>query len=534
MTRIELPPASKTGKAADIGGARQLTIIGGNGAGKSRFMNELMTRVGDKAYCLNALSAAYPERDESLMAGSIDALYRESIRQRSYMRTDAVSQLDKLIYMLFIDELESLMSMKANALETGGRVKLKTTKLDIIRRHWERLFPGNRMLREEGRLMFTNQSGDDSVSSTRLSQGERTVLYYLSAVMFAMPEAVVFIDSPTLFIHPSITRQLWDTIEGMRPDCRFVYNSVDIDFVNSRTENACIWIKHYDSAKNSWDYSVIDPHSAQEDLVVEIAGSRKPVLFIEGDARHSIDARLYGLVFSDWTVRPLGSCNKVIEATRTFNDLNGLHHLRSMGIVDRDRRNDTEVSYLRKRHIMVPDVAEIENFFLMPEIITLMARRRGRDGAKIARRVQHDVMREFKREADQQALQHVRHRVKREVECKIDAKFSCITALETHLRALPGWLQPRKHYNELREKFAVLIRDNDYRGVLRVFNHKPALANSNVHQLLGYGSKEGYIAGVLEVLKGGGKDADTIRNVIRHCLHADERDEEREKIKEKR
>ena len=83
-------------------------------------------------------------------------------------------------------------------------------------------------------------------------------------------------------------------------------------------------------------------------------GSRKPVLFIEGDGIHSIDARLYPLLFKDYSVKSLGSCNKVIEATRTFNDLTGFD---SRGIVDRDRRDDKEVAYLRGKRIMVPEVA---------------------------------------------------------------------------------------------------------------------------------------------------------------------------------
>ncbi len=35
-------------------------------------------------------------------------------------------------------------------------------------------------------------------------------------------------------------RNLRNAIEELRPDCRFVYNTVDMDFVSSRTENACI------------------------------------------------------------------------------------------------------------------------------------------------------------------------------------------------------------------------------------------------------------------------------------------------------
>ena len=176
----------------------------------------------------------------------------------------------------------------------------------------------------------------------------------------------------------------------------------------------------------------------------------------------------------------------------------------------------------------MPDVAEIENIFLLPGVIRLMARRRGRDGAKILRRVEREVTHMFKRHAEEQALQHVRHKMKRDVECRIDGKFSCITALETHIKSLIVKLQPRKHYNALREQFAAMVRDNDYEGILKVFNHKPMLPDSGVHQQLGYRTKDDYIGGVLDVLKSSGKDSDTLREIIRHCLHVEKKPTEKE------
>lgn len=501
--------------------SRQITIIGGNGAGKSRFMDEMMALSKDKAYCLNALSAFYPELEESMMPGSIDSLYREATRRLSYIRSDAVSQLDKLVYMLFADELESLLEMKSatEMRRDKKHVEFERTKLDIVKENWERIFPGNRIIREKGNLMFSTASGENLIGASKLSQGEQVALYYLGAVLYAMSGAVIFIDSPSLFVHPSNLGAMWNAIESLRPDCTFVYNSVDEDFVSSRTENTCIWVKSYDSAQHKWDYELMNSTGGIEDIMVDLAGSRKPVLFIEGDEKHSIDSRLYRLVFPEMTIRPLGSCNKVIETTRSFNDLRSLHRLRSIGIVDRDRRTAKEVEYLRNKQILVPDVAEIENIFLLPDVIKIVARHTGRDGAKILRRVERDVIRMFKRHSEEQALQHVRHMVKRETECKIDARFSCITALETHLRALPGKLQPRRKYNMLREEFAALVRDNDYCGILRVFNHKPMLPDSGVAQLLGYKSKDAYIAGVLTILKSRCKDAQALRNVIRNCLH---------------
>lgn len=522
MNTLTLPKISGGRERPELPDARQLTIIGGSGAGKTKFMEELTLLNAGRAYCLSALSAPFPEREESQRPGSIDMLFREAASSRPYMRTDAVSELDKLAYMLFTDEFEYLLSVKEERLAEGMPVKLKSTKLDCISRLWERVFPGNRIVRTRGTMMFATAAGDDLISAGKLSQSEQTVLYYAAAVLYAMPEAVIFIDSPSLFLHPTLLNSLWNSIEELRPDCTFVYNSVDVEFVNSRTRNVSVWVKSYDAATHSWDYEVIQPGETREELFVDLIGTRKPVLFIEGDARHSIDARLYPLVFTDCTVKPLGSCDKVIETTRTFNDLKNMHHLASRGIVDRDRRTEPEVEYLRRKQVMVPDVAEVENLFLLEGVIKTMARRRGRNGERLFAKVASAVEDEFRRRFDEQALQHVRHRVKREVECKIDARFSCITAMETHLRSLINMLRPRAQYNELRAEFQSILARHDYAAILKVFNHKPMLPDCGVAQMLGFRNKDEYINGVIALLKEGGKDAETVAGSIRHCFRVDE------------
>lgn len=483
-------------------------------------MDEMIALCGERAFCINALSAFFPQRDESTLPGSIDSRYRSTVRNQSYMRTDAVSELDKILYMLFADELENLFELKQHLQTHHKGLNPSGSRLDVIKHHWERLFPGNRITISRGQLMFGTTAGEDLITAGSLSQGEKAALYYLGAVTYAPEDAAIFVDSSTLFVHPELIGPLWNTLEQLRPDCKFIYNSVDEDFVSSRTRNTCIWIRRYDSGLKAWDYRIVDGASLSDEMMAEFASTRRAVLFIEGDTSHSIDRRLYSLVFPEMNVRPLGSCNKVIETTRSMNDQRTIHHLRSMGIIDRDRRTAKEVEYLRGKNIMVPDVAEIENLFMLPGVIKLMASVRGRDGGKILRRVEKEVLRMFRHEADSQALQHVRHKVKRDVECRIDARFTCITALETHLRSLERKLEPRKHYNRLREEFSAMIRDNDYEGILRVFNHKPMLPDSGIHQLLGYRSKEDYIAGVLDVLKSSRREGKQLREIFRHCLHA--------------
>lgn len=497
--------------------SRQITLVGGSGAGKTRFMRELMRLCGDRAYWLSAIGCDQPKRTVSDMPGSIDVQFRRSPASRHCLHPENVSELDKLSMMLFADEFEYLLEKKFDML-AGGDVKFEPTRLDRLKRLWEMVFPGNSIVRHDGRLMFATSAGDDLIPFSRLSRGETSVLYYISAVLYALPHSVIFIDSPSLMIHPSIVGTLWNALEELRSDCRFVYDTVDVDFIGSRTENVCVWVKNYDAELHAWDYEVIPPSRLSEDMFVSLMGTRKPVLFIEGDAEHSIDAKLYSLVFTDYTVRPLGSCNKVIETTRSFSDLKYMHHLDSHGIVDRDRRSDDEVSYLRRKNIFVPNVAEVENIFLLPEVISVMARRRGRQPHGVVDKVRRNVMKMFAARFDEQALQHVRHRVKREVECRIDGRFSCITAMETHLSLLVESLKPRERYMALRTEFSAMIENDDYTGVLKVFNHKPVLSDCGVGNLLGYGSKDEYIAGVLAALKSPGHDSETLRAAVKFCF----------------
>ena len=515
MKNMNLPPLAGTHQIPKLPDGRQLTIIGGSGAGKTRFMEKLMELTGDRTYCLSAIKAPFPEREISKLKGSIDDLYNKAVTHRPYMRTNAVSELEKLIFMLFSDEFENLLKIKEKVKSKDSYHKFPQSKLDKLSKIWEKIFPGNSIVSSTGTLMFSTNAGDDLIPAEKLSQGEMAVLYYVAGALYAMPNAVIYIDAPSLFLHPTILNALWNSIETLRPDCTFVYNSVDVEFVSSRSRNVILWVKSYDAKKGEWDYEIIPQGNIREDIFIELVGSRKPVLFIEGDLTHSIDARLYPLVFPDFTVKPLGSCDKVIETTRSFNGLTNMHHLESHGIVDRDRRTDREVEYLRKKSVMVPEVAEVENLFLLEGVIKNVAKTRGKNPEQVIRKIKNRAFDIFNHNLQRQVMEHVRHRVKREVDAKIDAKFSCITALEAHLRQLIKILEPRSQYNNLLREFREIITTKNYLGMLKVFNHKPLITECDVPSLLGYKNKEDYIRGVISLIKAGGEEGEKIRETIR-------------------
>ncbi|MDE6450114.1 MAG: DUF4435 domain-containing protein, partial [Muribaculaceae bacterium] len=426
--RLKLP-ASGDGARHEIPlCARSLVIIGANGSGKSRFASFMAHDLGPRGFRVSALDALY-RQGSAADDGAVSRLHRDA-----GVALGGDTEFDRLMALLLHDEMTNLISYKLARASGKQDAGLGVTRLDRLIELWQEIYPGNRMLVGSERLQFVRHGQEECYAANRLSDGERAVLYLGGAMLYAPRGAVVMVDSPEMFLHPTVMQGLWNRLEQMRPDVTMVYTTHDLEFASSRPGAAVVWVRNYDPAAVTWDYSVLPPGSPLgEELYMTIMGARKPVLFIEGDGVHSIDGRLYPLVFKDYTVKPLGSCNKVIESTRTFNDLNSFHHMDSTGIVDRDRRTDAEVEYLRRKNVLVPSVAEIENILLLEEVVRAAAAARGRNEDQVARRVKQNVIKMFAGEYRQQALMHTRHHVKRTVENRGDGRFSSSDELERHM-----------------------------------------------------------------------------------------------------
>ena len=508
--------------------SKQITIIGANGAGKSRFCSALVDELGDKAYRISALKALFPSPASAKpLPGSIDDLFNRMNAANPHLKNNADTEFDKLFYVMLSDEFRELMNFKAHKL-MDEQMEFPKTKLDITVKKWQEVFPKNKVLRENGKLMFATEGYEDKYPLMRLSDGEKSVLYYIGAVLYAMPDAAIRVDDPETFIHSSIMRTLWNVLEQMRPDCTFIYNTHDVDFASSRIDNQCVWVKEFDPESMAWDYEVMTSSRDLDTALLDLLGSRKPVLFIEGDDKHSIDSRLYPLIFPEYTVKPLGSCNKVIETVRSFGDLQSFHQLDSRGIVDRDRRSDEEVEYLRKKNILVPNVAEIENILMLEGVIRAVAQHKRRNPDIVFPKVKKRVIEMFTRELKQQALMHVRHRVKHDVELRIDMKFRTISALEEHMIELVSEINPRGLYDQLCREFHSYEDNKDYASILRVYNQKLILGESNVATLCGFKGKDDYVRGVLNILKGNSENARAIRKAIKECFGLGEKKEAKE------
>ena len=182
--------------------ASSFIIIGANGAGKTRFTRALVDSLGTQAFKLSALDALYNRRSNSPdLPSSLRKRLSPSIVAQAEKGASVPTLLELLLAQLMHDEMVNLIGYKL-ALADGRKAELRGTRLDKVIALWQDVFPGNRVLIDSGKILFARGLDVNTYPAVRLSDGERAVLYYAGAVLYAPKGAVIFVDSPEIFLHP--------------------------------------------------------------------------------------------------------------------------------------------------------------------------------------------------------------------------------------------------------------------------------------------------------------------------------------------
>lgn len=496
-----------------------LTIIGANGAGKSSFGKNLQERYPEQTEKISGMHALFIGNTNEVTrqnGNELDHL-QSMIAERLFM--PRLSAYEKLILHLQSEEFEAAVNYKEACKNQPGLLP-PVTRIDQIQAIWEKMFPHNRLVRKSGFIELASTSRDsDSYTAGRMSDGEKIVFYLIGAILNARPEALLIIEEPEILLHNSIKNALWDEIEAMRPDCTFIYLTHDIDFAASRPDSRRLWIRSYNADAQIWDYELIESNeSFPEEVYLEILGSRKPILFIEGTDSNSIDSRLYPFIFPDYLVKPMGGCQKVIETTKAFGQLKDFHTLESKGIVDRDRRTQGEINYLREQQIYVPDVAEVENLLMLEPVIKTVARRLMKDPDSAFMQVRENVIKLFVKDLENQVILHAKHLVRKKLETTVDRKINSVEELTEHVESIREDIHVQEIYSNLKKEFEQYAGNGDYKNILRVYNQKGMLPQSRLCNICGISNKESYLNLILSILKENREDAEIIRTSIKESL----------------
>ena len=253
------------------------------------------------------------------------------------------------------------------------------TVVDKAQRIWNKLLP-HRTLDLSGNGVHVNYNAQ-RYHGKEMSDGERVILYMICQALVVKPKTLFIIDEPELHINKAIVKELWTQLENERPDCIFMYLTHDIDFTISRNNAQYLWIKSYDG--NNWEYEFLDTESYPDlpsELLLEIVGARQKIIFVEG-TKNSYDYKLYQEIYRDkgYHVIPCGGCQDVIRIVKAKRTYEKLQPIEVYGIIDRDFRGDHEIAKLREYGIYTLSVAEVENLFVVPELLEIMERVLGCD-----------------------------------------------------------------------------------------------------------------------------------------------------------
>ena len=500
--------------------SNSVIIVGANGAGKSKLGAWIEQRDFAKVHRIAAQRGLsfkkniplknYTEAENLVLFGESDAEYPYKQQKGYRWGWNEKAEYTTRMIMDFEYVLAALLAMNANEehdyVESVKEAEKKhetypippTTVIEKLFHIWDEVLPQRKLSLEDSQFFasFKNDGNEVKYSATEMSDGERSVLYLAAQVLCVPDNKILIMDEPELHLHPSIMNRLWRALERYRRDCLFIYITHDLQFASMHSHAEKIWIKEYDG--HNWLLQKIEDGDLPEELLLEIMGSRKNVIFVEGE-RNSYDTQLYSELYPGYLIVPCGSSTQVIARTKAFRNNPDLHDCQVYGIIDRDFRSDYEIEKYKEHGVFTIKVAEVENLFLVEELVRLMAEQFGEDVDVALHNVKQYVVEvRFNNQINGQICESVVSEIKYRLSSAEISKVDENKAKESLEIALSSI-----DYDQIKStqetKFQQVLDEGDYTKVLRVFNQKNL--SKSIGRFLGVDNRQ-YCEKVINLLQG--------------------------------
>jgi putative AbiEii toxin of type IV toxin-antitoxin system/uncharacterized protein DUF4435 len=500
--QCKIPLVGGTDLPLHLETGRSIVIIGANGSGKTRlgvliedaFPPEVSQRIAaQKSLALNdKVSVISLERAQSaLRTGYAEGgrqAHRVGHRWNNKPATHLLSDFDALQQTLFAhhNHVASKYLQEAKL----APVPIPTTKLEELKAIWDELLP-HRVLevldstikvlpqsRKAPSIPSGSGATDDSYHGSEMSDGERAIFYFIGQCLVAPPDGLIIVDEPESHVHTAIVGLLWDAIEKSRPDCGFIYITHNLEFAITRPGAAQYFIRAYDHSARRWEIEQLPQDTGlPEHVVAEIVGSRKPILFVEGE-RGSLDLTIYRSHYHKFTIIPIGSCEAVIHSVASYKGSASLHWLGVRGLVDGDDRDAAEIAHLLKLSVFALPVAEVENLLLLPDVFLALAEALLCDDpvAKLAI-LKTMVMAEAKSNADLVSARYTTRQLDRRLK-RIEVGAKDLGSLQSNYQAQLAGIDPATLFNAFKAKLLSSIQSENLPAVLQLYDNKGLLARA--------------------------------------------------------
>lgn len=344
------------------------------------------------------------------------------------------------------------------------------TTFDTVVEIWNDLITHRTMYLDSESIPFIKYEKNGEVKSYeahQMSDGERIILYLVARVMQAPENGLIVIDEPEVFLHRTVVDKLWDKLEKERKDCIFIYMTHDLQFAASRV-GVKSWIKEY-VYPSTWDIQLIDDSAIPEQLLMELLGSCKKVLFCEGTSTTSLDKKIFNELFPDYSIYPLESCKEVISYTKAFNAIPNTN-TKAIGIVDSDFRSKEEIADLKTHQIFTYDVAEIENIFLVESFIKAFKDYHRHDGD--VENIKAGIIALLEKYKESQCSNYVTARIDYHYRKYHIHKGNTMDDVVKNLEMFNDDIHIDKWYNDRMRELNFYIQKKRYDKVIMVYNNK--------------------------------------------------------------
>ncbi len=455
-----------------------IVAIGANGSGKTILSNQFKTYLENNGIVISAQRILLVPEINSISNPSKIAKELKQYQARDKTNKNAgefgilQNEFGVILRNLITENITAGNTYRRNSLKlcNGGRSieKPSKTKLDRTFEIWNSLIEHRTIDCADGMNITAKPLDGNEYPAMQLSEGEKVILYLIAQVLQAPQNGFIVIDEPEMYLHKTILKKLWDILESERQDCLFIYLTHDLDFATSRVAAKKIWIKSF-SHPDKWDIESIPENDIPELLLLELLGSRKNILFCEGQ-KGSIDERILSILLPNFTIMPTGSCFDVINHTKAFNRLQEIK-ISAFGIIDSDHHDTERLAQLNSDNIFSFSVPEVENLFLNEKFLNHLADQLSVEKSVIDR-IKEEVIEELSDHRELQTSNYVSTKVNHYFKDSHVTKGNKLDDVWHNYKSFSDKINIDEWYDERLAHLDEIIKEKDYHSAIKVFNNK--------------------------------------------------------------
>ena len=372
------PVPVQTGKA--------IYILGRNGSGKSALVHNIVSQLHSAVY-IPGSRPSYFDNDSLQLTPATRRQMQDNWAswdrqpQTRYRPIHGTQRNEKAILDLQSSETQFKVDAANDIKAFGGsssaiaRLQSELSPFDQVNSLMRQANLPTQIVMQNGEMFC--QRGSGSYSIAKMSDGERSALLIAADIVSAPAGSIFVIDEPELHLHRSIVTPLISSLIRERSDCAFVVSTHELELPDWDNNDiivlvrSCSWSGDH---VNWWDVDVIPAaNGVPDDLRIDLLGSRRKILFVEGEGT-SLDQPFYSLLFPNASVVAKSTARNVREAVKALRNIQSLHHAQAYGLIDNDTLTPEQIQSYESDGTFCLPIASIESLYYSHECLTAIAK----------------------------------------------------------------------------------------------------------------------------------------------------------------